>query len=68
MAISKENTRIQVTMPKKLKEQIEEKAKLENRSVSNYIVTLIQKDIANSSPPKEDEGLLDKTQLNISPS
>ncbi len=32
MAISKENTRIQVTIPKKLKEQIEEKAKLENRS------------------------------------
>ena len=50
MAISKENTRIQVTIPKKLKEQIEEKAKLENRSVSNYIVTLIQKDLANSSP------------------
>lgn len=50
MAISKENTRIQVTIPKKLKEQIEEKAKLENRSVSNYIVTLIQKGLANSSP------------------
>ena len=50
MAISKENTRIQVTIHKKLKEQIEEKAKLENRSVSNYIVTLIQKDLANSSP------------------
>ncbi len=50
MAISKESTRIQVTIPKKLKEQIEEKAKLENRSVSNYIVTLIQKDLANSSP------------------
>ena len=50
MAISKENTRIQVTIPKKLKEQIEEKAKLENRSVNNYIVTLIQKDLANSSP------------------
>ena len=60
MAISKENTRIQVTMPKKLKEQIEEKAKLENRSVSNYIVTLIQKDITNSSPPKEDGDFLTK--------
>ena len=33
-----------------LKKQLEEKAKLENRSVSNYIVTLIQKDLANSSP------------------
>ena len=46
MAISKENTRIQATMSKN---QLEEKAKLENRSVSNYIVTLIQKGIANSS-------------------
>ena len=50
MAISEENTRIQFTIPKNLKEQIEEKTKLENRSVSNYIVTLIQKDLANSSP------------------
>ena len=50
MAISEENTRIQVTIPKELKEQLEKKAKSENRSVSNYIVTLIQKDLANSSP------------------
>ena len=56
MAISEENTRIQVTIPKNLKKQLEEKAKLENRSVSNYIVTLAQKDLANSSPPKEDGG------------
>lgn len=50
MAISEENTRIQVTIHKDLKKQLEEKAKAENRSVSNYIVTLIQKDLANSSP------------------
>ena len=49
MAISKESTRIQVTIPKKLKEQIEEKAKLENRSVSNYIVTLIQKNLEHNN-------------------
>ena len=60
MAISKENTRIQVTIPKDLKKQLEEKAKLENRSVSNYIVTLIQKDLVNSSPPKEDGDFLTK--------
>ena len=60
MAISEENTRIRVTIPKDLKKQLEEKAKLKNRSVSNYIVTLIQKDLANSSPPKEDGGLLGK--------
>lgn len=60
MAISEENTRIQVTIPKDLKKQLEEKAKAENRSVSNYIVTLIQKDLANSSPPKEDGDFLAK--------
>ena len=49
MAISEENTRIQVTIPKDLKKQLEEKAKAENRSVSNYIVTLIQKDIEHNN-------------------
>ena len=49
MAISEENTRIQVTIPKKLKEQLEEKAKLENRSVSNYIITLIQKNLEHNN-------------------
>ena len=48
MAISEENTRIQITIPKELKEKLEEKAKSENRSVSNYVVTLIQKDLINS--------------------
>ena len=49
MAISKENTRIQVTIPKDLKKQLEEKARAENRSVSNYIVTLIQKDLEHNN-------------------
>ena len=49
MAISEENTRIQVTTPKDLKKQLEEKAKAENRSVSNYIVTLIQKDLEHNN-------------------
>ena len=44
--------------PEFLEAYLEEKAKLENRSVSNYIVTLIQKNIANSSPPKEDGDFL----------
>lgn len=49
MSISKENTRIQVTIPKKLKEKLEEKAMQDNRSVSNYIVKLIQEDLGDSS-------------------
>lgn len=51
MSISKENTRIQVTLPKKLKEKLERKAKEDGRSVSNYVVMLIQADTADSSPP-----------------
>jgi hypothetical protein len=50
MAISKNNSVVQVIIPKELKKQLEEKADKENRSVSNYVVTLIQKDLANSSP------------------
>lgn len=50
MSISDNNTRIQITIPKELKKQLEKKAKENNRSVSNYIVTLIQKDIGDSSP------------------
>lgn len=50
MSISKENTRIQVTLPKELKEKLEKKAKENNRSVSNYVVKLIQADVADSSP------------------
>ena len=50
MSISKENTRIQVTLPIELKEKLEKKAKEDGRSVSNYVVMLIQADIADSSP------------------
>ena len=50
MSISKENIRIQITLPKELKEKLEKKAKEDNRSVSNYVVKLIQTDVADSSP------------------
>lgn len=49
MAISDNNTRIQVTIPKELKKLLEQQSKLENRSVSNYIVKLIQDKLDNSS-------------------
>lgn len=45
MAISKDNTRVQVTMPKDVKENIEAKATKSNRSLSNYILNLIIEDL-----------------------
>lgn len=45
MAVSKDNTRIQVTLPKDVKKELEKKASDCNRSVSNYIVTLILNDL-----------------------
>ena len=45
MAISSDKVRILVTLPLELKEKLEIVAKRENRSVSNYVYTLIQKDI-----------------------
>ena len=47
MSISKDKSIIQVIIPKEIKKQLEEKANKENRSVSNYVLTLIQKDFAN---------------------
>ncbi|MGG0753015.1 ribbon-helix-helix domain-containing protein [Brevibacillus laterosporus] len=41
--MSKETTKALITMPVELKKQLEEEAKNENRSLSNYIVTLLQK-------------------------
>jgi predicted HicB family RNase H-like nuclease len=40
-----ENTRILITISKELKKKLEKKAKAENRSMSNYIVTIIQKQV-----------------------
>jgi len=45
MALGNDKTRILVNIPNKLKEQVEKLAKEENRSVSNYIVTMIEKNI-----------------------
>jgi hypothetical protein len=48
--IADTNTRMLITLPKELKKELEQKAKEDNRSISNYVVTLIQKDLINSSP------------------
>lgn len=45
MALGSDKTRILVNMPLDLKEKIETQAKQENRSVSNYIVTILRKEI-----------------------
>lgn len=41
MAVAEDNTRVQVTMPKELRKELEEEAKKENRSLSNYIVHIL---------------------------
>lgn len=50
MVVSKDNARIQITISKDLKQKLELKSAQSNRSVSNYIVTLIIKDLEESSP------------------
>ncbi len=45
MTISESNTKILIVIPKELKTKLEKKAEENNRSVSNYIVTLIRKDL-----------------------
>lgn len=45
MAISSDKVRILVTVTREVKEELEKAAKQENRSVSNYIYTLIQKEL-----------------------
>jgi len=46
MSISKNNARTLITIDKKLKEEAEKKAKAENRSFSNYVISLILEDLS----------------------
>ena len=45
MALRNDKTRILVNIPIDLKKELEEAAKNDNRSVSNYILTLIEKNL-----------------------
>ncbi|MEY8368304.1 hypothetical protein AALA24_05985 [Anaerovoracaceae bacterium 42-11] len=45
MTLSNDKMRMLVNIPIDLKKEAEEIAKSENRSLSNYVVTLIQKDV-----------------------
>lgn len=47
MAIAENNTRTLITLPKDLKTELEEKAKQENRSFNNLVVTILRKYISN---------------------
>lgn len=42
MAISKENTRTNIMIPKELKRQLEELAVKENRSFNNMVITVLE--------------------------
>lgn len=47
--VSKNNTRTLISLPKDLKIILEQLAQKENRSLNNYIVTIIKKHIALSN-------------------
>lgn len=42
MSVAKENVRISITIPKELRDKLQEIAKADNRTLSNYIVTVMQ--------------------------
>ena len=47
MSISKDNTRMILTIPKDLKAELERIAQEQNRSVNNLILTIIKSSISN---------------------
>ena len=46
MSISKDNTRMMLTIPKELKAELERIAQEQNRSVNNLILTIIKNSIS----------------------
>lgn len=50
MAISKDNIRTLITIPKELKKQLEKLAKNDNRSFNNLVVKILKDYVRNSSP------------------
>lgn len=49
MTISKDNTRTQLTISKKLKKQLEDMAKEQNRSFNNLVITILKSYVDDSS-------------------
>lgn len=50
MAISKDNVRTIITIPKELKKQLENLAKQDSRSFNNLVVKILKDYVNNSSP------------------
>jgi len=50
MAISKDNTRTVITIPKELKKQLENLAKQDSRSFNNLVIKILKDYVNNSSP------------------
>jgi len=50
MAISKDNARTVITIPKELKKQLENLAKQDSRSFNNLVVKILKDYVNNSSP------------------
>ena len=48
MPVSESNTRTMITLPKELKKELEERAKKENRSFNNFVVTILKEFMAKS--------------------
>ena len=64
MAVSKDNVRTTLTIPKDLKKQLEQLAKEQNRSLNNLILTLIKKSLNEKwfshqpNPPSKVNGIM----------
>jgi predicted DNA-binding protein len=51
MSISANNDRLTVIIPKYIKEELKKLADKENRSVSNYVVNLLEKHVKENRDP-----------------
>lgn len=49
MAISKDNDRLTIIINKDIKKSLEQIAKNDGRSLSNYVATLLEKHVASNS-------------------
>jgi predicted HicB family RNase H-like nuclease len=50
MAISQDNVRTIITIPKDLKKKLEKIAKQDNRSFNNLVIKILKDFVSNSSP------------------
>lgn len=53
MAISKDNDRLTIIINKNIKKSLEEIAKQDSRSVSNYVANLLEKHVLSQSLDKK---------------